>query len=183
MTSEAGPAQVILLVSADAPRRAALGRLLEGRLLGVRVAEAAHTGEAAEELRDRPVAVVLADHSPELDAVDVLAEARRLAPLARRVLVAGQVDLSLVGRALEEARIHGLLPRPVAPDLALQVLGRLLAQAREEAPQEPLPREDGAGRRDVRPSAATGDAAEPAATEPPRRNPPARGGRGGKSLK
>lgn len=159
MTPRAGPAQVILLVSAEAPRRSSLRWLFEGRLLGVHVAEAAHLAEAVEVLRHRPVAVVLADHTAGLDAVDVLAEARHRAPQARRVLVAEQVDLSLVVRALEDARIHGLLPRPVAPHDAVRVLGRLLTGAREEAARERGLREAAEALRGLDPAAATGDPA------------------------
>lgn len=159
MTPGDGPAQVILLVSPEASRRASLRWLFEGRLLGVQVAETSRTAEAVEVLRVQPVTVVLADHTADLDAVGVLAEARRRAPRARRVLVAEQVDLSLLVRALDEARIHGLLPRPVAPHDALRVLGRLLSEAREEAVRDGLLREAAQARRDAPPSATTGEAA------------------------
>ena len=74
----------------------ALQRILEAQ--GFEIVVAANPAEALEELRARPVGLIISDYMmPGMDGVQFLVEARRLCPDAPRLLLTAMRELERTG--------------------------------------------------------------------------------------
>lgn len=96
----------------------------------------AHSGEEGlARLREGPVDAILSDYKmPGMNGLDFLEEARRLAPRVPRLLMTAYADLAVALRAVREARITTILPKPFDPGQAVwEVLEVLEARSAEEA--------------------------------------------------
>ena len=108
MTSQA---PIVLVVDDDAMALSLMGEVLSGTCEVVTTSTAEH---ALEVLRTREVAVVLADHMlPGMTGVELLDSAHRLRPSAARILVTASERVSVFKEAVNRARIHRLLVKPV----------------------------------------------------------------------
>ncbi|MDX2153079.1 MAG: FAD-dependent oxidoreductase [Bryobacteraceae bacterium] len=68
------------------------------------------------QLRNQPVALLLADHRmPEMNGVEFLAQGQKLYPDARRVLLTAYADTDAAIRAINEVRLHHYLLKPWDP--------------------------------------------------------------------
>jgi CheY-like chemotaxis protein len=80
--------------------------------------------EAADHLRREPFDVVLSDFvMPGMDGVDLLGEAYRLRPNARRLLLTGTPDEAKVRAAFAEGLVERVLAKPVAIAELLEAVG------------------------------------------------------------
>jgi CheY-like chemotaxis protein len=101
----------VLLIEDDHDVRRSLRRQLEAE--GFEVVGAADGSEGLRLLRDGDFAAVVSDHyMPGMDGVDVLQIARWFKPSAARVLSTGSDELAVVARAVNEADVHGIVPKP-----------------------------------------------------------------------
>jgi diguanylate cyclase (GGDEF)-like protein len=82
-----------------------------------------HGERAVELLREREVAAILADHFlPAMTGVELLDRAQQLRPSAARLLITAADHAAVFSDAVNRARIHRLLVKPVRwPELAAMV--------------------------------------------------------------
>ena len=101
---------ILLIVDDEVRILAALLRAL--RKEGYRIITAESTGRALELLAEHPVDLVLSDHKmPGMSGVELLAEAKRLRPMAARILITGWTEA--VPRAeIESVGIEAMIPKP-----------------------------------------------------------------------
>jgi response regulator RpfG family c-di-GMP phosphodiesterase len=84
------------------------------------VVAAAHRGREALALieREAPFAVIVSDmRMPEMNGAEFLAQARRLAPDAVRILLTGESDLASAITAVNQGEIFRFLQKPCVPEL------------------------------------------------------------------
>lgn len=134
---------IILAVDDDAEVLNAVGRDLRARFgTGYRIVKASSGGEAlqaARELKGRgaPVALFLVDERmPEMSGTEFLAEALRMYPDARRVLLTAYADTETAIRAINEIGIDRYLVKPWEPpeERLYPVLEELLDEWAAKAP-------------------------------------------------
>lgn len=104
----------VLLVDDDALTRKAARTTLESHLESPLIDEA-DSGEAAlDRLAGPAYDLVISDHHMKaVSGIEVLMAARDRQPLARRILLSGRADLELAIDAIDRARIHGFLDKPL----------------------------------------------------------------------
>ncbi len=115
---------VILIVAHDPLVRRAMERDLERQFASDYQVRSVDSGRAGLDvirecaLHGQPVAMLLADQPmPEMSGVAFLAEAARLAPRAKRVLLAAYDDTQAAISAINQVRLDYYLPRPTgSPD-------------------------------------------------------------------
>jgi response regulator RpfG family c-di-GMP phosphodiesterase len=80
---------------------------------------------------DPAVAVIVSDmRMPGMDGAAFLAQARRVAPAAVRMLLTGQADTAAAIAAVNEGQIFRFLTKPIAPPALLAVIEAAVAQHR-----------------------------------------------------
>jgi diguanylate cyclase (GGDEF)-like protein len=105
------PTPIVLAVDDDAMSLSLIGEVLTGTC---EVIEASSGEQALEILMSRQVSVILADHMlPGMTGVELLDSAHRLRPSAARVLITASERVSVFKDAVNRARIHRLLVKPV----------------------------------------------------------------------
>jgi thioredoxin reductase (NADPH) len=136
---------VILVVDDDPQVRAAVRRDLRGRYERDYAVVAAASGDealaTAREMKARgsDLAVLLTDQRmPGLQGVDVLAAAREIYPIAKRVLLTAYSDIDAAVRAINEAHSDYYLSKPWHPpeERLFPVLDDLLEAWQAERPSE-----------------------------------------------
>ncbi len=111
-------------------------QVLEGLLLHLRRrydVVTATSGAVALDLvaRDPGVAVIISDmRMPGMDGAQFLAESRKLAPSASRLLLTGQTDLQAAINAINHGQIFRFLTKPCAPPDLLQAVEAAVEQHR-----------------------------------------------------
>jgi len=101
---------ILLIVDDEVRILAALRRAL--RKEGYRIITAESTGRALELLAEHPVDLVLSDHKmPGMSGVELLAEARRLRPVAARILITGWTE-AVPKAEMESVGIEAMIPKP-----------------------------------------------------------------------
>lgn len=104
-------APIVLAVDDDVMTLSLMSEVLAGHceVIGASSAE-----QALELLRQREVAVILADHMlPGMTGVELLDSAQALRPSAARILITASERVSVFKDAVNRARIHRLLVKPV----------------------------------------------------------------------
>jgi len=126
----------ILVVDDERATRLSLSDIL--RLDGCEVQTAASGAEAVQLLAAAPIDLMLLDiKMPGMDGMQVLAEARRLAPQTVVILLTAHGTLDTAVQAIEEQAFAYLL-KPSAPDVILDKVRRGLARhAAAPAPNKP----------------------------------------------
>jgi diguanylate cyclase (GGDEF)-like protein len=105
------PPPIVLAVDDDAMALALVSEVLSPTC---EVITSGTAEQALEVLRDREVAVVLADHVlPGMTGVELLDAAHALRPAAARILITASERVSVFKEAVNRARIHRLLVKPV----------------------------------------------------------------------
>ncbi|MCA1818832.1 MAG: hypothetical protein LC620_02060 [Halobacteriales archaeon] len=131
----------VLIAVADQPLCDAITNSLALAIRGVHLVMAATSREALATLRAESIDVVLADlDAPGAMAIEVLREARRSAPSARRVLIGSRLDLEKPAPGLAGREAHAIVARHAEmPDLVRIVAEQVgLAERAAEAPPEPI---------------------------------------------
>jgi DNA-binding NtrC family response regulator len=119
----------ILLVDDEPEILSALQAILERALPLARVLTAAGGKEALETLARQPVDLVVSDYRmPGMDGLAFLAEARRLAPRARRLMLTAHPDIDVAMQAINGERVVRFLAKPIE--------GRVLVEAVRETLEE-----------------------------------------------
>ncbi|MFO1399822.1 MAG: EAL domain-containing protein [Steroidobacteraceae bacterium] len=84
--------------------------------------------------RDPTIDVVISDmRMPGMSGAGLLAEARRVAPRAARILLTGQTDVSSASAAVNEGQIHCFLTKPCPPSQLHQAVATAVERARENS--------------------------------------------------
>jgi response regulator RpfG family c-di-GMP phosphodiesterase len=108
----AGSPTRVLYVDDEAPLCRAFARLF-GRQEGVEVATSTSAPEALRLIDSAPFDVIVSDlRMPEMDGLQLLAEARTRRPEARRFLVSGHADLETAVMAVNRLGVDRLLTKP-----------------------------------------------------------------------
>jgi CheY-like chemotaxis protein len=104
--------------------------LVERTLHGHCTVHRAPTGAAALEiLRKEPVEVIIADQRmPQMTGTEFLAEATKIRPDCIRILLSAYTDSSALTSAINTAKVHCFLSKPIAPDALLSKLGEAFAE-------------------------------------------------------
>jgi DNA-binding NarL/FixJ family response regulator len=131
----------VLLVHDDPPLCAELERALQQG--GVPTARAAGARAALARLECRgemAIGLVISDYAlRDLDGIQLLRTVRLRWPrIARILLLPAETDLATAARAVNEARVAGLMLQPCQPEALLSICCELLAAAaeRDGAPAE-----------------------------------------------
>ena len=102
---------IVLLVDDEPPIVHAVVRLLAFE--PVEVVTAGSGDEALQVLRERAVAVILTDqHMPGMRGVELLRQARELAPEASRILFSGHIDVELLRAAVNGGEVYRFVAKP-----------------------------------------------------------------------
>ena len=130
--------RTVLIVDDEPEIRLALETALRRDIEGVRVLQASDAEEGLRTLLRETVHVVLSDHRmPGKDGVAFLADARREAPDAARILMTGYTSGDLAVRAINEARVERFLAKPFGMAEAVAIVRDAL---RDAAPDPVGPR-------------------------------------------
>ena len=122
---EPGTLPKLLCVDDEPSITEAMERLFKSHF---QVLMASLPSEALELLnRHKDCAVILSDFQmPEMNGVEFLRQARRIAPLSSRVILSGQIDLHQISAAINHADIHKFIMKPWENDyLTVQILEAL----------------------------------------------------------
>jgi len=127
--------KAVLLVHDDPHARAALERTLQRG--GVRTATAASAQEAVATLEGPDavaIGVVICDYAlADVNGVELLRRVRRRWPrIARILLLPGEAELRIAARAVNEARVAGLVLTPYVPRELLDLSRQACATAAAE---------------------------------------------------
>ncbi|HLE95765.1 MAG TPA: response regulator [Candidatus Thermoplasmatota archaeon] len=123
--------QVILVVDDEADIRDSLRELFEGSLPDLRCLTADGGATAIEILGREPVDLVVTDYKmPGMNGLELLSEARRLAPEVPRILITAFPDLDLAIRAVNDARIENFFTKPFDPAKVVDTVRDILVDRR-----------------------------------------------------
>ena len=102
----------MLIVDDDPVLLRALERMLDG--LGASVRAASAVREALAAIEADHFDVVISDYRmPDGSGIEVLIRARHRHPNARRILMTGALDDHAAAGAINEAAVHGYIPKPI----------------------------------------------------------------------
>lgn len=88
---------------------------------------------ALEFLRNEAApAAVISDHfMPDVSGLELLAEVKKRAPNAARLLTTGNPSMEVLADAINRSHVHFYLPKPVSNQQLVEVLGRLTRRPEE----------------------------------------------------
>lgn len=83
--------------------------------------------EGIEQMRSSDFGVIISDmRMPGMSGIDVLSEAKRMCPMARRIILTGYSEVNSVIGAINAARVHAFLLKPwVEQELKKKILDEL----------------------------------------------------------
>lgn len=111
----------VLLVDDEPPILRSLARLLTFE--PYELASAACASDALRLLRDGDTAVILSDYDlGGVDGVELLREARNLAPDTSRILFSGHIDIELLRRAVNGGEVYRFVTKPWNDDELLHAV-------------------------------------------------------------
>ncbi|MHB8585999.1 MAG: response regulator [Thermoplasmatota archaeon] len=121
------PARILLVDDEESVLEALAMALRRTKNLHAEV-ETARTGtEALDKLGQRAFQLIVADYRmPGMNGADLLAEVRRRAPHAVRVLLTGYTDLDIALEAMDKASIHYYIQKPWDTDSLRTVISDAL---------------------------------------------------------
>jgi response regulator RpfG family c-di-GMP phosphodiesterase len=121
----------VLVVDDEPDILESIKELLAAEIPNVRVHGALNGPDAVRILGSEPVDAILCDYRmPGMDGLQVLVEARRVAPETARILITAYPELQLAVRAINEAQIQNFLTKPVQPNQLLEVMNAAILKAR-----------------------------------------------------
>jgi len=113
----------ILVVDDEADTRDSLRQLLEGALENVRVWTTPSGDKALRTLEMRRVDLMLVDYRmPRMDGLELLREARKVAPGVDRVMMTAYADANVAIHAINEGEVRRFFAKPVDPAQLLQTV-------------------------------------------------------------
>ena len=131
----AGPGETLrlLVVDDDASSRIVCGRMLLKLFpRDVEVDLAASGEEAVALLRAGSYGAILADYRMQwMNGVDLLAFARREHPEAARLLLTGHASVDLAREALERARVHAFILKPLRAEALREAIKHVVGATPE----------------------------------------------------
>lgn len=94
--------------------------------------------EALEILREHAIDVVVSDQRmPEMTGVEVLKEARQIAPSAMRILLTGYADLAAIENAINDSEVFRYLMKPCPREQLRETLSLAVEAVRAGTPAAP----------------------------------------------
>ncbi len=118
-SSDQGELENVLIVDDDISILRLFKRILARAKC--RVVATSSAKVALNELRHNKIAVIISDHEmPEMEGLELLQEAKRIAPDTIRIMVTGHDDTHLAIDAINLAAVHKFLLKPVDPAVYLE---------------------------------------------------------------
>lgn len=141
-TGPSGRAFVILFVDDDEAILSSIASYLRRAMPENSIVTAPNGPAALDVLRAQPVDIILTDYRmPDMDGLAFLEEARKLAPLAPRLMMTAYADVDLATRAVNEQAVSKFLTKPISPEALLEALRSVIGQiASAEARKHALER-------------------------------------------
>lgn len=129
--------QTVLIVDDEEDIRDSLRELLQIALPGYDVVAVESGNAGLALLKGRRVNLIITDYKmPELNGLEFLAEAKKLAPNVPSILVTAFPDLDLAVRAINEARIENFVTKPIEPTKVIDVVKGVLSEKRQQASRD-----------------------------------------------
>lgn len=127
LSPESRQAHRILLVDDEADILESLQELLQAAIPGLDVDVAPSGEDALEMLQKGAYDVLVSDFKmPGMNGMDLLREARKVAPGTPRVLMTAFPDLQIAIEAINDARIENFFTKPLDPEEVVDVLEAML---------------------------------------------------------
>lgn len=129
--------EVVLVVDDDAAVRETLSRGIARARPSARVLTAPDGAAAIEALRSKRVDLIIADQQvPGMTGIELLERAREIAPRVPRLMMAGDPEIGLVLRGVNEAHVARFLAKPFPLEAATRAVDELLDARRAERKRE-----------------------------------------------
>jgi CheY-like chemotaxis protein len=126
--------RTILLVEDEPDILQSLRELLETSVEGVRIRTATTAQEGLDLLGKEPVDLIISDYKlPGMSGLEMLQEARKLAPGVQRILITAFPDLKVAIRAINEAGVEHFLTKPLDSRQVVAVARSTLTKRQEQA--------------------------------------------------
>jgi two-component system, probable response regulator PhcQ len=123
--------QVVLVVDDEEDIAQAITATLEAYMENVKVLIATSGPAALEILEQHSVDLILTDfRMPGMDGMEFLAQARKVAPKAARMMITAYPDLDLAIDALNQERVVNFISKPVDSQELVDVVQAALDQKR-----------------------------------------------------
>lgn len=127
LSPESRQAHRILLVDDEADILESLQELLQAAIPGLDVDVAPSGEDALAMLQKGAYDVLVSDFKmPGMNGMDLLREARKVAPGTPRVLMTAFPDLQIAIEAINDARIENFFTKPLDPEEVVDVLEAML---------------------------------------------------------
>ncbi len=121
-------AGALLVVDDDESNLDFVERALRGHYT---VSRASSGADALAALKDKPAEVIVADQRmPGMTGTEFLAESTRINPDAIRILLSAYSDAAALTEAINTAKVHHFLTKPIAPDALLAKVAEAFDQLR-----------------------------------------------------
>lgn len=132
-----GRTQHVLVVDDEMDILDSVKSLIESTTQGVEVSTAPSGPDALKALQDTSFDLIITDYKmPEMNGLEFLAEARRIAPRTARVMLTAFPDLDLALSALNDERIEKFLVKPIEPEELLKTVQEILDKRRHAVAEE-----------------------------------------------
>lgn len=124
------PGRKVLLVVDDEPDiLTSLEDLIGLRMPGVRVVTAASGAKGMVIVLHGPVDMILSDfHMPVMDGVEFLKRARQIQADIPMVIMTADANPEIMAEALKHAKVKILLPKPLEPELIIEMVDFFLGK-------------------------------------------------------
>lgn len=128
---DSGRAQRVLVVDDEVDILDSIQSLIESTSDHVEVTTAASGPAALKEMESTSFDLILTDYKmPEMNGLEFLAEARKVAPRTARIMLTAFPDLDLALSALNDERIEKFLVKPIEPEELLKTVQEVLDRRR-----------------------------------------------------
>lgn len=128
------PRRTILLVDDEPDILESLRELIEVSLEDIEVVAVESGEEALKVLQSRHVDLIVSDYKmPGMNGLELLIQARSVAPRVPRIMMTAFPDLDIAIKAINHASIENFFTKPLDPDEILEVMAASLKARQGEA--------------------------------------------------
>jgi CheY-like chemotaxis protein len=119
----------ILLVDDEPDILESLSGFLEASVDGLKVLTASSGPKALAVLKDHQVDLIITDYKmPEMNGLEFLMEAQKLAPDTPRMILTAFPKLELAIQAINEVEVEKFLTKPIDPPVLLDMVNKILTR-------------------------------------------------------